>query len=653
MAYTTSVFTVIPWSGGLNTSVDEALIDPSELVVCNNVLFSTQISKKKREGFNSNWDDTSITDDSIIKLHDYWSQSSGVKSRELIGISDTGSMYSYNANGNRTDITGTVEVFTIQITTTFLNALDPGDRIHFSSAKDATDYYLWFDTLNTGSSDDPATAGRTGIAARVFNDTTGDEAAETIKDAINTDASADFTATRSGDTVTVTLTAVGATTDAADVDSGCTVTVTTQGSTPPVSPTRATTITFNDRVLMGFAGSNSANVIHYFDTDNSVAKPLVNHPSYNSNDPDPPNAWILQKHLGRVWTNDKTNPDRLHYSETFNDLKWQGIGDSGAIDIGVNDGDPDGITAIFPSFKGDLFVAKRTKLYRIVGTTPENFQPILISDSIGCVSPNSVVVVDTDDIFWVSERGIHSLRATDAFGDFESNFISSKIQKSFREFNQQLLEETQAAYLPTINSVAFTFARDTSTTKDQLYLYNIESKAWYTWTGVDFESLAVVYDTDKPRFYFGGANNRVARSFTGSNSDTDAIGTSQPISFELKTGIIFPDKNIYTHKGFKKIGLFYKPTGTNTFTVKVTIDTNSPQALSYSNTTSGDLLGSTFILGQSFLGALGFAAPYYQTIDGYGRAFRLNITQSSTTEPLELQGFTMEFEPAQVVHEVR
>ncbi len=147
----------------------------------------------------------------------------------------------------------------------------------------------------------------------------------------------------------------------------------------------------------------------------------------------PPDFSICRSHLGRIWTNDKNNPDRLHYCTTADPTQWQGVGDSGALDIGLGDGDPIGITAIFSTFKGALFVAKKTKLYKVSGFTPDTFEIELVSAGIGCISHNSITQVDQDDMVFCSERGFHSLAATANYGDFASTFISKDIQKQFNE----------------------------------------------------------------------------------------------------------------------------------------------------------------------------------------------------------------------------
>ena len=88
----------------------------------------------------------------------------------------------------------------------------------FNSAKDATSYYLWHDL--DASSVDP-TPGGTGVEADI---STGDSAtviAAAVAAAI--DAEGDFEASSSGAVVTVKNVAVGASTDAADVDTNAAI----------------------------------------------------------------------------------------------------------------------------------------------------------------------------------------------------------------------------------------------------------------------------------------------------------------------------------------------------------------------------------------------------------------------------------------------
>ena len=104
-----------------------------------------------------------------------------------------------------------------------------GKYFTLNSANDVTRYYAWFNVDAGGN--DPAPAGLTGIAIPISTDDLADDNAAAAVTAI--DALGDFGAVDAGGAVaggfTVTNAATGGATDAADVDSNSTITVTTQG----------------------------------------------------------------------------------------------------------------------------------------------------------------------------------------------------------------------------------------------------------------------------------------------------------------------------------------------------------------------------------------------------------------------------------------
>lgn len=367
----------------------------------------------------------------------------------------------------------------------------------------------------------------------------------------------------------------------------------------------------------------------------------------------PPQASIVRLHQGRLWTNDKTSLDRIHYSPVSDPSTWNGSGDSGAFDVGKGDGDPDGITAIF-SFKGDLFVAKRTKLYRISGYSPEEYVIQLISNGIGCVAHNSVTTIDQDDVFFVSERGVHSLAATANYGDFASSFLSAPIQETFNnDFTRSRLQFIQSLYLPNINSFAFAVTDENTSAlyNSALYLYNIPLKAWYRWPDLSCECIAVFRDSDQLRPYLGRNDGRVAKGMNGLVYDSDTAGTSTAISMIIKTGVIHPSQVPFANKGFKKFSLIYAPDGDHDITATVKIDNYPSQDLVF-NEAYGDQLDVDFILDASALATGAIVAPYTLSVDGYGRAFQLTLTQEGVNERAEIQGFAVEYETAGLMQEV-
>lgn len=368
----------------------------------------------------------------------------------------------------------------------------------------------------------------------------------------------------------------------------------------------------------------------------------------------PPKAAICNTHLSRLWLNDETNVDRLHFSPTQDAETWNGTGDSGAIDIGIGDGDPDGITAFAP-YKGDLIVFKRTKIYRIIGPFPETFQVIKISDSIGCVGPNALADVDGEDLVFVSDRGVHSLVTTDTFGDVAKGFLSRDIQGSFnKSFNKSRLKFLQARYLPTTNSVGLALTDGELSPSENLMIwwFHIELKQWYRWRDLSCQSMAIANDADRVRLYLGTNTKRVAKAFNGTLSDIDSSGSNAGIDYTAKTGLIDVEGNAFILKGFKTFGILYKANGTHTITVKVKVDNLPEQTLTFVNTDDSDLLGSTFILGTSILGFNSTMALYMRSICGYGKFVQITITQTGEQEEVDIQGFFLEYEASGVQREV-
>lgn len=97
-----------------------------------------------------------------------------------------------------------------------------GESLTFSTPE--TDFYLWFTVDGAGS--DPSSAD-VGIQVDILSTDTDAEVATKVKNVL--DRVADISASVSTTTVTITNAEAGSVTDAADVDTGVTPSVTTQG----------------------------------------------------------------------------------------------------------------------------------------------------------------------------------------------------------------------------------------------------------------------------------------------------------------------------------------------------------------------------------------------------------------------------------------
>lgn len=592
----TQIYQVLPWSGALNTSLDESLLQDAQLTIADNCIFKYQSAKTKREGINEDFDDAVF-----IVTH----RSSSGTTRTLTGtFTNTGlvvgdkisvrnaSVASYNVtqaeitviNGTTISYTGSgslTEGSTVETAAEWANSIIGGIDYWVESSGAKTQYRIVFYD--------------NGMVLRI--NTSGNR-------------------TRITDTGT-----------AWTIGSGL-----TDASLAVFNNLVFIAVTGSGNKLKSWDGTNTANTLG----DVSGA----------------PECSILREHQGRLITNDKTDLNRWHYCATGDHTQWQGAGDSGAGDLGFSDGDPAGITGITPTFKGDVFIGKRGRLWRIRGIIPDYIVE-KVSDGIGFASHNGIVAVDQDDIFFVSDKGFHSLAATDAYGSFSSAYMSADIQRSFVEdFTNSRRKNIQGAYVPELNSVAWSISQD-DTENNSVWLFNAPLKTWYRWPELSCQALFKVDDTDRTRIYLGRTNGRLAQCLTSLDYDVDSDGESRPITWTVATGRLFIDGSPVTIKAFKRFGLIYRPQGSSTITASIKIDNYSTQTLVFQADSSDALLGSTWIWGVTPLGLTYPLSPYAQTLDGYGRGVKITLSQSGLNEQAEIQGFYIEWEPAGDQQETR
>ena len=413
-------------------------------------------------------------------------------------------------------------------------------------------------------------------------------------------------------------------------------------ATAPTALKRVCFEVFNDDLIMAVTDSNVAGRPP-LKWDNQTGT------EYQALGGSPPNVKYIRKHQGRMWAaGDPARPDRIYFSTPGNHEEWGGVGDSGAMDIDPGDGDSSGITAIFPSFRGVLFVCKANAIYRVTGTTPIDYKIEQITSGLGCNSHNSAIAVDMDDIYFQSERGFHSLVLTQKYGDFEGAFLSQSVQSQFLQLDVLHKPFVQGCWIPSLNSVVWNGSVNGSS-MDIMWLYDVRFKAWYKWSGVNPQCVFRVEDatTKIKRAYFGNTAGRLSKTQnTGIHHDyTNTIITQQ-----VKTPFIFPDNNPRTEKAFKKLGVWIKmPEGETLLATIRLAGVNSTQELEFTSTSSGTpKLGVDFILGESLLNASGVLrmTPYTLPMDGVGSSVQIDFTNATLDSYCAIFGFWLEYEDA-------
>jgi hypothetical protein len=606
MARRTQTFQLLPWEGGLNSSVDAGMLPQGDLTIADNIVYTTNGAKVKRQGF------------------DY-----------LDALSDPPAITHRASSGTTRTLTFASALRPAGPT---IDKLVPGESITITTTASGNepDYYDGTVTILTvvGS-----TITYTGTGGSL-NEATTATSTLSIARATSTIAIHDYWRTTISNAKEQLLFAATNVPQFFTYDgSGRRTYLTDSGTAYTAAATVINTCVLNDRLIIAV---------------NTIGdKPKKYRPETNAAVQDlggtPPDFSLMRVHQQRLWTNDKVNKDRLHYSSTANPEEWNGDGDSAYLLVEPGDGDAEGITAIFSPFKGSLFVTKGRKTYQVVGDSPENYQILAVTDGMGAVSHKSVEAVDLDDVVYMSKKGIHSLAATASYGDFSASFVSQKIQPTFDSFNQSRLKYVQSAYIPDLNSIAFgVTASSSESANNDLYLYNILVKQWYRWPDVSCQAVARYIDsTSKTKLLLGTNNGKIISTQNGEYTDFSTSG----IGYRIKTGSLYPGGDIASIKAFKKLSFVYKPIGNFTFTVNFKIDNYPVQSLSFGQVSGLDILGTTFVLGSSVLGSSAILSTYTLPVDGYGRGCSIEITQSGTDESIAIYGVIIEYEPADLSQE--
>ena len=288
------------------------------------------------------------------------------------------------------------------------------------------------------------------------------------------------------------------------------------------------------------------------------------------------------------------NPSRLYFSDTLDPTTWTG-GTSGSIDIDPDDGDR--ITGIV-SHKNELIVFKgpnRLSVHRITGSAPtgaDAFARVPFVAGVGSINQNGLFRIN-DDLVFPSPRGLHSLAATAAFGDYVEAFLARPILSYYQdEINHTVLNTCWGTNYQARGLAVWTFAPSGTTTKSVylVYDYRFQPGRWASWgrTGsyVNANCLSVLQVAGRKHTLFAGTAggyvhqlNVSDRSIAGGTAYTGDVQT--PF---LNFGTSAIKKG--THSGYWS----FTPKGAATFTFEYTRDSNAAQAVTLTQG-GGNVLG--------------------------------------------------------------
>jgi hypothetical protein len=309
----------------------------------------------------------------------------------------------------------------------------------------------------------------------------------------------------------------------------------------------------------------------------------------------PPTFSFMVTHKNRMWAAGVASaPSRLYYSGSLDANDWVGA-TAGSIDIDPSDGDR--ITGL-RSHKNELIVFKgphRQSIHRITGSSPSGsdaFARETFVNGIGSVNHNGIFTIN-DDLVFTSPRGIHSLAATAAFGDYIEAFLSRPILSYYQDsLNHSVLYKNWGANYSTTGQAIWTMPKSGGSVKNVylVYDYRFQPGRWISWSKdsayVAANCLAVIENSARKHRIFAGTTNGYVYEIDRSSH---VIDSSTAYTVDVKT----PFLNFGTSAHLKTIEdgfMTLRPTGTSTVTFGYTRDRQAEQTIAIDQTV-GDTLG--------------------------------------------------------------
>lgn len=367
----------------------------------------------------------------------------------------------------------------------------------------------------------------------------------------------------------------------------------------------------------------------------------------------PPNFAFHSEHKGRMFAAGVvSNKSRLYYSAFGAHDDWTSA-TSGSIDVAPDDGDV--ITGL-RSHKGELIIFKgpnRGAIYRLTGAIESGaagtaygsavFALVPFVRGIGATNNHSIILGPGGDLWFWDDGGIHSLTATDAFGDYAPSFLSAQIASYFTDqLNHNRFDFVQGVNFAGGGYALWTVTRAGSSTHDAILMldYNFQPFRFALWTAYAVASLAMMRDASRLTIPWGGTYT--GRAIRMNRSARNVAGTAYTGLFTLPyLGYSDPFMDKVAPKGRTS----FAPKGDTTFTVAWTRDTRTQQTASISQggaAALGDAVDN-FLLDSDVLSGGGYTPAFFD-MGGSFKEIQLELSQGTNDVDMEVHGLALEVE---------
>lgn len=185
----------------------------------------------------------------------------------------------------------------------------------------------------------------------------------------------------------------------------------------------------------------------------------------------PPNLGLLISWKDRLWGVPLLKLDSLRWSEERLFYAWPQVNE---IIIPPRNTDAFGVTALIPR-RDQLGIARRNRLYQITGESNDTFQRAVISETLGCMSQESVVVV-RDTAYFLGERGVVQWDAQSVGYISEAQVDRWFISDDY--FNRAKFSSAQGRYNADTDSYELLLMSAGSSTLDRWISFDLKRRVW-------------------------------------------------------------------------------------------------------------------------------------------------------------------------------
>lgn len=224
----------------------------------------------------------------------------------------------------------------------------------------------------------------------------------------------------------------------------------------------------------------------------------------------PPDLKLITAWRGRLWGVPRLTPDFGRWTEDRNFYGWSADNE---VLIPPQNTDAFGITALIPR-RDELGFGRRDALFSMRGNSNTSFQRVPISETIGPINQESVVVV-YNSAYFLTRVGIAEW--TDAGVGYITQATVDAWFTSDTYFNRAMFPYAQGRYNPKTDAVEFLLASAGSTTLDRWIAFNLKTRTWLGPHKTDAFTIACAANTPAFRGGLSDSNGLTFPVFGATN----------------------------------------------------------------------------------------------------------------------------------------